>query len=333
MNQIIIDNFKLLIKQIKFDIDFTTGKEQMINMYRLRSIQQVLKILEKFPKQIKSSDQLKGIKNVGKKSLLRIDEILKTGKLSEIHITEDIDKYLNIISSLEDIIGIGRKTAYELFKTHNITSIEDLQNKYNAGIIKLPDNIVKGLKYYGKIEERIPRIEIDKLNEILRTTVLKIDKKLYGVICGSYRRELPVSNDVDFIIVHTDLKTKKDVKKKNYLEILVTELKNMGIIIDSLTSDDVQTKYMGIYRIAENYPLRRIDIRYIPYESFYYSILYFTGPKDFNRKMRQLAIDSGYLLNEYGLYDDHNKLVLKPKFERNIFEFLGMEYLNPNKRF
>jgi len=331
MNDIIINQFNLLIKQIKIDIDFSTGKEQMINMYRLRSVQQVLKILEKFPSEIKSSDQLKGIKNVGAHSLKRIDEILKTGKLSEINITPDIDKYLEVIAELEDIIGIGRKKAYDLFKTYGITSVEDLQNKYNNGTIKLPDNIAKGLKYFKQIEERIPRVEIDQLNEIIQDIIVKIDPKLFGVICGSYRRQLPTSNDVDVIIVHSDYKKKNDIKK-NYLEILVTELKNKNIIMDSLTSDDVGTKYMGIYRIDDQHPIRRIDIRYMPYESFYFSILYFTGNKDFNRKMRQVAIDMGYLLNEYGLYDENNKPVIHPKSEKDIFECLGMEYVPPDKR-
>lgn len=329
MNSNIINNFRLLIKQIKFDIDFTSGQKQMINMYRLKSIQQVLKILENYPSKITSSEQLKGIKNIGKKSLLRIDEILKTGKLKEINISQDIDKYLNIISSLEDIIGIGRKKAYELFKIHNITSIKDLKNKYKKGEIKLPNNIIKGLKYVDKIKEKIPRNEIDELNKILQKIILKISPKLIGVICGSYRRQLQTSNDVDFVLVHTGYKT---IIKKNYLEILVSELKDKGIIIDSLTGDDVKTKYMGIFKLGKGYPLRRIDIRYIPFESYYYATLYFTGSKDLNKKMRQLANNMNYLLNEYGLYDSNNKLILRPKSEHDIFEILGLEYLSPDKR-
>ncbi len=330
MNKSIIDQFKLLIKQIKFDIDFSSGKEQMINMFRLRSIQQVVKILDKFPKEITSSSQLNGIKNVGKKSLARVDEILKTGKLSEIKISEDIDKYLTIISELEDVFGIGRKKAYELFKKHNVTSIKDLQQKYKNGQIDLPENIAKGLQYIGKIQEKIPREEIDYVGNILSNVAIEIDPKLFGVVCGSYRRQSSISGDIDFIIVHSDMKTQNDVKKINYLEKLVTLLKIKKVIIDSFTADDVPTKYMGLCKLNDG-PLRRLDIRYMPYESFYFAILYFTGSKDFNKKMRQVALDMGYVLNEYGLFDENQKMI-KCNSEKEIFDVLGMEYVTPDKR-
>ncbi len=328
MNEQIINQFKLLIKQIKFDIDFSTGKTQLINMYRLHSIQQVLKVIEKYPTKIKSSKELANIKGVGKKSLARIDEIIKTGKLSEIKISDDIDTYLNIISKLEDVFGIGRKKAYDLFKKHNIKSIDDLKNKHESGEIELPDNIAKGLKYVGQIKEKIPRSEIDELQKILVQTTLEIDPKLFGVVCGSYRRETLTSNDVDFIIVHTDSNSKNGT---NYIKEFVTLLKNKKIIIDSLTSEDVPTKYMGICRLNATTPIRRIDIRYMPYESFYSAILYFTGAKDFNRKMRQVALDMGYILNEYGLFDE-NKKMFNVSSEKDIFDVLGMEYVTPDKR-
>jgi DNA polymerase/3'-5' exonuclease PolX len=330
MNSNILEQFKLLINQIKFDIDMSTNsKQQLINMYRMRSIQTVVKILEKYKKNITSSSQLKNIKGIGKKSLLRIDEILKTGKLSEIKLQDDIHKYLDIIAELEDVFGIGRKTAYDLFKKHGITSIKELQEKFNAGIIDLPQNIQKGLQYVGQIKEKIPRDEINELNDILFNVLLEIDPQLFGVICGSYRRQMKESGDVDFVIVHPKIKTKKDTEKINYIEKVIHILKQKNIIIDSLTSVDVKTKYMGIYKIRTF--MRRIDIRYMPYESFYSAILYFTGSKDFNRKMRQVAVNLGYTLNEYGLFDENNKM-FKINSEKHIFELLDMEYVSPDKR-
>jgi DNA polymerase beta len=331
LNKTIIDQFELLIKQIKFDIDFTTGNQRMINTYRLRSIEQVLKILKNFPDKITKVTQLKNIKNVGEKSLARIDEILKTGKLSEIKISSDIDKYLQIITELEDVIGIGRKKAYELFKKYDIQSIKDLQSKHKKGLIDLPDNIVKGLFYVGKIQDKIPRSEIDSFSVILYETAIKIDPQLFVTICGSYRRQNRTSGDIDLIMVHPHVKTLNDVKKINYIEIYVGVLKQKGIIIDSLTSDDVYTKYMGICKLGKDYPLRRIDIRYMPYESYYSAILYFTGAKDFNRKMRHIADDMGYTLNEYGLFDENNHPFVINS-EKDIFDILSMEYLTPDKR-
>ena len=46
-NKTIIDQFTLLVEQIKLDIDFSSGNEQMVNMYRLSSVKKVLDILKK----------------------------------------------------------------------------------------------------------------------------------------------------------------------------------------------------------------------------------------------------------------------------------------------
>jgi DNA polymerase/3'-5' exonuclease PolX len=330
--ELIISQFKLFQKQIQIDIDFSnSAKKKTINMFRLRSVAKVIKQLEKYDKEIISSDQLSNIEGIGKHSLKRIDEILKTGKLSEVKITDNTEKYLKFIAELEEVIGIGRKKAYDLFKNHNITSIKELKEKYKNKELDLPNNIIKGLKYIDKIKENIPRKDIENLEKILLDVTLEIDPKLYGIVCGSYRRMKQTSNDIDFIIVHSDLKTKKDVEihKKNYLEIFISKLKKRNIIVDSLTSESVKTKYMGICNLSG--VLRRIDIRYIPYNCYYSAILYFTGSKDLNTKMRQIALTMDYTLNEYGLFDENEKEI-KVSSEREIFEHLGLEYLTPDKR-
>ena len=329
LNENIINQFKLLVKQIKFDIDFASGKQKMVHMYRLGAIQKVLKILENFPDKITSEKQLENIKNVGDKSLLRIKEILETGKLSEIKITDDVDKYLKIVEKLEDVIGIGRKKAYDLFKKYNILSVDDLIEKQKIGEIELPDNIIKGLLYYDKIKEKIPRNDIDELETILIDSTYEISSQLFGIICGSYRRQKDFSNDIDFIICHTDIKTIEEVKKSNYLEKLIILLKKKKLIVDSLTADDVPTKYMGICKL--NNVLRRIDIRFMPYNSYYPAILYFTGSKDTNKKMRMMAISMDCTLNEYGLFDKNGKTIIFNS-EKEIFEHLNMEYIPPEQR-
>lgn len=327
----IIEQFELLIKQIQIDIDFSSGKQQIIHTFRLKSCQNVLKILKEFKTKIINTKQIENISGIGKKSIDRVEEILKTGKLSEIKISPDIDKYLKVIDELDEVIGIGRKKAYELLKKHGVASIKELKIAYKNGKIDLPDNIVKGLKYIGKIKDKIPRSEIDEVSILLGKVALKINPQLFVTICGSYRREMPTSGDIDVIIVHPSVKTLDDIKTINYIEMIVSALKKKKFIIDSLTSDDVYTKYMGICKLKENGELRRLDIRYMPYESYYSAILYFTGSKDFNKKMRMVAISMGYKLNEYGLYDE-NGYPFVVKSEKDIFDILGMEYIVPSKR-
>ena len=326
MNLTIIEQFKLLIKQIKLDINMSSGKKRMIHLYRLNSIQTALSAIEKFSKEIKNATELKNIKGIGAGSLKRIDEILKTGKLSEIKLPEDLE----FIDELEEVYGIGKKIAYDLFKKYDIKSFEQLKKKYTNGEIELPENIIKGIKYYGKINDKIDRELIDDISSFLTKTLLEIDKNLFGLVCGSYRRLKLTSGDVDFIMVSTKYKTKEETIKSNMIFQLISKLKEKKFIYDSLTDEDVPTKYMGLFRWKTN-SLMRIDIRFIPYESYYSAILYFTGSKNFNKKMRRTAITLGYTLNEYGLFDKDNKMS-KVKSEKDIFDILGMEYINPKNR-
>ena len=101
-------------------------------------------------------------------------------------------------------------------------------------------------------------------------------------------------------------------------------------MIEFLTDTSVQTKFMGIFKWKTSKP-RRIDIRIIPLESYYSALLYFTGSKDFNKQMRLNAITMDYTLNEYGLYDENGKM-FKVNSEKEIFDLLGLEYIQPINR-
>lgn len=329
----ILDEFKKLQQQIMFDIDNTTGLTKLKNQYRLKSITLAVKILEKYPKNNIIESDLKNIikiKGIGEGTIKRIKEILETGKLSEVKITEDDKQYLKMIEELEEIYGIGRITAYKLFKEYKIKSISELIERVNKKQIVLPENIMIGLKYVNNLDTKIPREDIDEINEFLLNILFELDINLFGTTCGSYRRLKETSGDVDFIIIHNDYKTLNTVMKKNYLDIFVNKLIDKNFIIESLTKTDVKTKYMGIFKWKSSKP-RRIDIRIFPLESYYSALLYFTGSKDFNRQMRLNAIFMDYTLNEYGLYDDKGKM-FKVKSEKDIFDLLNMEYVTPDKR-
>ena len=323
MNSVIIDQFKLLIKQIKIEINTSGGKKKITNMYRLSSVINALNAIEKISYKIANSNDLKNIKGIGNGTLNRVDEILKTGKLSEINIPQNYE----LIEELENIYGIGKKKAYELFSKYNIKNIEDLKNK--AKSIDLPENIKKGLKYYGKINEKINREIIDDISIIISKLLLSIDNNLLGIICGSYRRLKLVCSDIDIIIVHPKYMTKQDTENNNIIYNIITKLKENNYIEISLTDENVNTKYMGIFKWKDD--LIRIDIRFMPYQSYYSAILYFTGSKNFNKKMRTVAITMGYTLNEYGLFDKNNKII-KVSSEKDIFDKLNMEYLSPESR-
>lgn len=339
MNNNIIEQFTKLIQFKKRELLKASKKEKFHKSISLSQTFNALKIIKEFPREIKTDDDLQELgemKGVGQKTILRIKEILKKGYLTEVGKNDKVsDKKLKQIEELEKVINIGYNKAKELVTKHKISSIKELKEAHKNGKIELNDKILLGLKYHGKYQQNIPRIEILEIDNYLNKIVKEVDIQLSMVICGSYRRLKPFSNDIDVLITHPDIKTKKHiVDKNNYLHQLVYLLENKGFLLDSLTDKNYVTKYMGFCRYKDN-PIRRIDIRFIHRQSYYSALLYFTGSGEFNIQMREHAINLGYKLNEYGLYKKRKDETLKRipvKSEKDIFDKLGLEYVEPQDR-
>ncbi len=330
LNENIIKWFKLLIKQLEFYVDVKKGKDKLIFSFKLSSIKKSLEVIESLDFEVVSGEQIKNYKNIGKGTIDRVDEILKTGILAEINDADISGKHLEYVDNLMKVFGIGRVVAYELYTKYGIKSIDDLKNAVKQKKIELPDNIIKGIKYVDHINIVIPRKEMDEIYLFLIKQSLLTDKQMHIRMCGSYRREKPFSGDIDIIIAHPDIVTKSQAKKSNLMLKFINQLKKMNFIIDSFTSNKVSTKYMGICKFNNN-PMRRIDIRFIAQESYYTALLYFTGSGSWNKKMRKVAKSMGYLLNEYWLLDENNN-PFSVKSESDVFNYLNMEYLDPINR-
>lgn len=314
MNTTIIQEFEKLIKQIEYEI--LLNKDE-INIYRLARYKKILQILKNYKTKIKSGKELENIKGVGKKTVERINEIIKNGYLKEIYMKEEDLKKIKLLKKLEEIIGIGKKSALNLIKK-NIKSINDLKNKIKNNEIKVNKQIKFGLKYYKKYDTKIYRKEIDEINSYLQK---KIGKDLKLIICGSYRRQKDIMNDIDVVITYKE-------KKYDLFEI-IEKLKSKSFFLDAITYKNYKTKYMGFCKYKD-YPLRRIDIIYVPYKSYYTALVYFTGSAEFNRNLRLKAKKLGYKLNQYGLYKNNKKFIIKS--EKELFEKLNIEYIEPKFR-
>ena len=333
LNENIIKWFSILIKQLEFQIDIKKGNDKIVYSFKLKAIKNALKIIKsvKFKITDKNVSLLKEYRGIGDRIIGRVDEILKTGKLSEINEEIISEKHLDYINELMKIYGIGRIKAYELYNKYGIKSISELKIAIEKKTIDLPDNIIKGLKYVDKIKGDIPRSEMSEIYLYLIKVGIELDNNMDVRMCGSFRREQPISGDIDIIISHPDIITKTDSKKSDLLEKFVKLLKDKKFIIESLTTENTLSKYMGICQLSKKHLIRRIDIMFIPNESYYTAILYFTGSAEFNRQMRNVAISMGYTLNEYCLKDDKQKS-FKINSEKDIFDYLLMEYVLPKYR-
>ena len=76
----------------------------------------------------------------------------------------------------------------------------------------------------------------------------------------------------------------------------------------------------------------KVDVRVVPPGQFGAACQYFTGSKAHNVALRQRAIERGWLLNEYGLFDTETDALVVSKTEEDIYSALGLAYIEPPLR-
>ena len=230
-----------------------------------------------------------------------------------------------------NITGVGQSKAKEWIK-NGIKNIDELKKQINDGNITITNNIELGLKYYDDLNIRIPRKEIDVLKNIFEKLLKDINKDLLFEICGSFRRNNKDSGDVDFLITHNKYNSDlKNYNKFNFLKEILKILKEQKIIVGEMTKNSTK-KFLGMCKIPGYSTVRRIDIMFIDYKSYYSSLLYFTGNKYFNLYLRNKCLENNFSLNEYYLKNLNNDEKIYLKDEKEIFKMLNITYLDPDER-
>lgn len=219
----------------------------------------------------------------------------------------------DLYSELVKYMGLGKTKARDLID-QGLTSIEQLQKK--PWFDKLPLETRTTLK--NKPIRRIPHENIKKLESILtKTSICK------AVLVGSYRRKTQYSKDIDIMLVSD----KTDIIKK-YLDFLKKKLTKVAVY--SLGPDKMSLVFKSPETKGKFY---KIDAFQTSKKNEAAMLLYSTGSKVFNIRMRAKAKAKGYLLNQNGLYNRKNSRRITVKTEKGFFNKLGMQYVEPEKRY
>jgi DNA polymerase beta len=165
----------------------------------------------------------------------------------------------------------------------------------------------------------------------LREFFLELVPEFSITVVGSYRRGETSSGDVDILLTYNGLTNNQANAKFEYC---INKLLEYDYIIGSLAKGN--TKFLGICKLKEKLPARRIDILLTRPDEFACALLYFTGSKNFNVNFRKVAILKGYTLNEHRLKktDEKSDSPSVPSFktEKDVFKFLGIVYQEPHQR-
>lgn len=287
--------------------------------FRARAYQKAQETIMSYPEDIFSPNDLKGKPGIGATIMEKLNEFVQTGTLKILEIEKN-----NPMNILADVYGIGPKKAKELVD-NGIKTIEQLRENQQM----LNDVQKVGLKYYEDILKRIPRSEIQEYEQIFDRDFKKVaTAHSHFEIVGSYRRGAQSSGDIDVIIT-------SDAPSvfTNFIDLLIKQ----KIIIEVLSRGP--TKCLVIAKIPSSNSVRRVDFLYTSHEEFPFAVLYFTGSKIFNTVMRHQAQSMGLTMNEHGLYtiqEDGKKKGKKVDFqfhnEKDIFDYLNMEYKKPDER-
>ena len=298
--------------------------------FQIIALNKAISSIQSYTKEILSGTQLKtDISGIGDKISKRIDEILDphfSGTLKEL---ENQDLKEDSYNELMSIYGVGNSRAKKWIEENNVRNIGDLKKEVSKGNIKITKNIETGLKYFDDLNQRIPREEIDVVKEIIQKELKKMNPQLLFEICGSYRRKNETSGDIDILISHP--KYIDENKEYNFLNEILKNLRKLDLIVDDLTKNGIK-KFMGICKVKPYNIARHIDILFVDYNSYYSSILYFTGSKNFNVYLRQKLLQKNMSLNEYCLKDLENNNIIYLTSEKEIFKIADIKYLEPHER-
>jgi len=287
--------------------------------FRISSYRKVARIISDMPADIETllkTGQLTKIPGIGKSSIAKIEEFVKTGEITAHRnlLTKIPPKLLELLT----IPGIGPKGVKAVYEKLNVTSITELKRAIKTGSVaglpgfgdKKAAAIAKGIEF---LEKSTGRIRLDQAAEAAEM-VSGFLKGLSGIQriqpAGSLRRWAETIGDVD---------------------ILVAASKGRQIIQAFAGAQFVQevlgagpTKGSAIIQTATS-PVH-VDVRVVPEKSFGAAAQYFTGSKQHNVRLREIAVKAK-LKFEYGLFKTDK--MIAGSVEEEIYQKLGLDYIEP----
>jgi DNA polymerase (family 10) len=244
-----------------------------------------------------------------KNKLMELIKLKITKKMeTEIKI---LHKHTMLKKDLDSLLGIGEKKAEALIE-QGLTSIKQLHLKKWFSQLNTDTQMIlvhNPLRY-------IPHDDIKRIEKIFTDFGKDV------VLVGSYRRNKPFSRDIDILFKQTKTNTtdkfiKYLEKKFNNIWIYANGADKISFIF--CPHSDVNVKYKSDIFISDE-------------NTFYSNLLYTTGSRNHNIKMRVKARKMGYLLNQNGIFKNGKKINKPQDKEADLFKILDMPYVEPNER-
>jgi len=319
--------------------------------FRINSYRTVARVIQEMPTDVEvllETGRLAETPGVGKSSLAKIEEFVKTGEIKAHR--ELLAKIPPTLLDLLTIPGVGPKSVKTLYDNLHISSIAELKKAINDGVVEtLPGfgekkaaAILRGIEFLEKATGRI------RLDQALIAAHIVTDylRPLPGVdkieTAGSLRRWAETIGDVDLLVCTRasgrvagfqpairgrdalDARTPHGTTANEQTAEQIIESFTAAPFVERVLAAG-GTKGSAVIR-TETTPVQ-VDVRVVPAESFGAAMQYFTGSKAHNVRLREIAIKAGLKLNEYGLFKEDDMVV--GAVEHEIYEKLGLDFIHP----
>jgi DNA polymerase (family X) len=265
-----------------------------------------------------TAKELQQIHGIGKSTADKIRELLESGRVAKLEALRA--KHPRSVVALLKIQGLGPKAVRRLRAELGVESIDDLRRA-------LAEQRVRTLAGFGaKSEEKLAEslARLDAQGQVERTPISvalplatriverlrEVPGVLHAEFCGSLRRFAETIGDVDVVVAAAD----------------------PGPVMDALVALPAVERVLGRGEAKTSVVTHRgtqVDLRVVAAHQLGAALLYFTGSKGHNIKLRQRALSRGLTLNEYALAELEGGKVVASETEAQIYAALGLPWIPP----
>jgi DNA polymerase (family 10) len=289
--------------------------------FKPRAYEKAARAVGGYPADVQGMDlkQILQIPGVGKSIGEKIHALLTTGSVLEL---EELRARIPPgVREMMSVPGLGPKKAMALYEELGLASVDDLAAAVEDDRIatlkgfgtKTRDNIARGIQQLSAAGGRVHvNVALD-VAETLLAELAPMPQVERSAFAGSLRRMCETVGDVDLLVASTD---PAPIMERFTSLPLVTRVLAHGDSKSSIITD------RGL----------QVDLRVVPVEAWGAAMIYFTGSKPHNVRIREMAVRKGLKLNEYGLYRAKTGKLLAAQTEEDVYERLGMEYVPPTLR-
>ena len=262
---------------------------------------------------------LQEIPGIGKDLAGKIQEYLERGAVEYL---EDLRKEIPPgVVEMMSVHGVGPKTAKLLYEKAGVTSVERLEELARAHTLvgtpgiqaKTEENILKGIAVWKSGRERMPLGTALPVAEAIRAILEPLEETDQISLAGSVRRMRETVKDIDILVTSG--------RPARVMEAFVRLPNVVEVLAHGETKSSVRLRE-GI----------QADLRVVEPECFGAALQYFTGSKQHNIRVRELAQRQGLKVNEYGVFDEKTNRRVAGATEEDVYRAVGLPLVPPEIR-